>query len=1027
MSESDAAPLNWSDLAVSELPTGTVTLLLADVEGSTRLWENQADEMARAVARLDAVLPELVAAYGGARPVEQGEGDSFVIAFARASDAVACAVALQCAPLAPIRLRIGVHTGEVRLRDGANYFGPTINRAARLRDLAHGGQTVLSGAAEELVYDRLPDGVWLTDLGAHPLRDVPRPERVVQLCHQDLNNEFPPLRTPKAVVSQRLPPQLTSFIGRTDTISELREALAENRLITLTGSGGVGKTRLAVQVGIASAEQFGDGVCYVDLASITDADLVPVATARAFGLPDQPGRSTIDTMIAFVSDRHMMLVLDNCEHLLEASAELMVALLGACKGLTILATSREPIGVAGEVTWRVPSLSLSDEAVELFTDRARRAASDFRLSEDNATTVGEICRRLDGVPLAIELAAARVRALSPAEIVSSLHDRFRLLTGGARTAVRRQQTLRASVDWSHALLTEPECILFRRLAVFLGGFDVDAARAVACGDDIDRYQVVDALTLLVDKSLVVAENTGRRTRYRLLETMRQYALEKLNESGEADATRSRHRDYYTSMAASLDARARTGDDRRVEQIEEELENLRAAFGWSLENADIERALNLASSLEPMWLSRGFIREGLSWLATGLAEVDLRQADVAPEVRVRAIVDRALLRSWLGLPNSLSEAEEVLAISRKLDEPALLIRAIVARAYVSADDADVADAYFTEAAELARRLGDSWMLSQILGRETLRSTALGDAVATRSAAEEGLDVAEQIGDRFTARACRFGQGFVRACEGDLPGALALFREVIDDATAAHDAVLRVYPLIMQGIGLAYVGDITGARAAADSVLRGPVELGEYQDGAGHAIRAIACLVAGDAGAAWQEWEAGVKLTGLHGASAGMYVWSPLAPLACGEVTAARRWADDVVSAAKGGYLSSALAARARVEIAQGRPEEAERDAEDALGSVASTLGYLSLPHIFECLAGLASDAGSHVEAARLAGAADAIRQRMGAVRFKTLDTDYDALVGVLRHALGHRDFDAAWAEGAALSTDEAIAYAQRGRG
>jgi predicted ATPase/class 3 adenylate cyclase len=548
----DTPPVDWSDVGVSELPTGTVTLLLADVESSTRLWETQPDEMTAAIARLDQAVSDAIAAHHGVRPVEQGEGDSFVIAFGRASDAVACALELQQAPLAPIRLRIGMHTGEVRLRDEGNYIGPTINRTARLRDLAHGGQTVLSGATEPLVVDQLPTGASLTDLGAHPLRDLPRPERVVQLCHPDLRNEFPPLRTPSTVDAHNLPVQLTNFIGRQAETKNVREALAGNRFVTLTGAGGSGKTRLAVHVAAQVVAEFSDGVWYVDLAPITNPDVVPVAAARALGLPDQPGRSTIDTLLRFVRDRRMLVVLDNCEHLLDASATLVTSLLAAAPGLTVLATSREPLGVPGEAMWQVPSLSLTDEAIELFADRARLARTDFTVTDDNASAVAEICRRLDGMPLAIEFAAARVRALSLAEIVNSLHDRFRLLTGGSRTAVRRQQTLRASVDWSHALLSEPERVLFRRLAVFLGGFDLDAARSVAASDVAERYQVLDQLSLLVDKSLVVAESTGGRTRYRLLETVRQYALEKLGESAEADAVRTRHRNHYAAMAAQLD-------------------------------------------------------------------------------------------------------------------------------------------------------------------------------------------------------------------------------------------------------------------------------------------------------------------------------------------------------------------------------------------------------------------------------------------------------------------------------------------
>jgi class 3 adenylate cyclase len=430
MGEIDAVPLNWSDLGVSELvPTGTVTLLLADVEGSTRLWETQPDEMTDAIANLDRTLAQVVDSHHGVRPIEQGEGDSFVIAFGRASDAVGCALSLQRAPLGPIRLRIGVHTGEVQLRDEANYIGPTINRTARLRDLAHGGQTVLSSTTSDLIIDRLPADAWLTDLGTHPVRDLPRPERVVQLCHPDVRNEFPPLRTSKAVRAQNLPAPLTSFVGRHTEMAEVSQSVTDNRLVTLTGAGGAGKTRLAVEVAAQLVTEFGDGLWYIDLASITDPVVVTVTVAHTLGLPDQPGRSTMDTLLRFISDRHMLLLLDNCEHLLDSCGELAVALLGGCPQLTILATSREPIGIAGEVTWRVPSLALVDEAIELFTDRAQRARPTFRVTGDDAGLVAEICRRLDGMPLAIELAAARVRALSLAQIVESLHDRFRLLTG----------------------------------------------------------------------------------------------------------------------------------------------------------------------------------------------------------------------------------------------------------------------------------------------------------------------------------------------------------------------------------------------------------------------------------------------------------------------------------------------------------------------------------------------------------------------------------------------------------------------
>ena len=691
----------WSDVLMSQLPTGTVTLLLADVEGSTRLWQTQPAEMTDAVARLDITLADLLTAHGGVRPVEQGEGDSFVVAFARASDAVACALALQRAALAPIRLRIGVHTGQVQLRDEGNYIGPTINRTARLRDLAHGGQTVLSGATEQLVADWLPDDAWLADLGTHELRDLPRPERVTQLCHPDLRNEFPPLRASKGTDTPSLPVQLTSFVGRIAQMTEIRKLLADNRLVTLTGAGGAGKTRLAIQIAAGVAAEFSDGVSYVDLAPITHALVVPVAVARALGLPDQPGRSTVETLVRFVGDRQMLMVLDNCEHLLDAVATLAAELLAACPGLRLLATSREPASVPGEVTFLVPSLSLDDEALELFADRARRVRPDFSVTEDNAATVTEICRRLDGMPLAIELAAARVRALSLDEIVGSLHDRFRLLTGGARTAVRRQQTLRASVDWSHALLTETERILFRRLAVFLGGFDLDAAQAVAGDGEVERYQILDQLALLVDKSLVVAENASGRTRYRLLETVRQYAQEKLGESGEAEAVRSRHRDHYTSTAALLDAPARTDYYQRVEQANDEMDNLRSAFGWSIETGDIGQRIGAgvvaAAAVvvpRPHPGGAGLVRCRGSRRRTHVS------TSLAPAVRARALADKAMLDD-MSVSTTWMHAEQALAIARELDDPALLARALTACGSAAVYDAETAQRYFAEAIGLAR--------------------------------------------------------------------------------------------------------------------------------------------------------------------------------------------------------------------------------------------------------------------------------------------------------------------------------------
>jgi predicted ATPase/class 3 adenylate cyclase/DNA-binding CsgD family transcriptional regulator len=1021
-------PLNWSDLGVSELPTGTVTLLLADVEGSTRLWQTQPEEMTAAIARLDLTVCDIIADHNGVRPVEQGEGDSFVVAFARASDAVACALELQRAPLAPIRLRIGVHTGEVQLRDEGNYIGTTINRTARLRDLAHGGQTVLSGSTEDLVLDRLPADAWLTDLGTHDLRDLPRPERVVQLCHPDLRNDFPPLRTRETVVAQHLPVQFTNFVGREAEMNDVRQILAGNRLVTLTGAGGVGKTRLAVQVAARIAGGFGDGVWYVDLAPITDPGLVPVAVIRALGLPDQQVRSRMDMLVRFIGDRRMLLVLDNCEHLLDASAELVVILLGGCPAVTLVATSREPIGVAGEVSWRVPSLSLADEAIELFTDRARQVRPDFRLTDDITATAAEVCRRLDGVPLAIELAAARVRVMSLTEIRDSLHDRFRLLTGGARTAVRRQQTLRASVDWSHTLLTEPERLLFRRLAAFMGGFDLDAAQAVAGGGEVGRYQVLDLLTLLVDKSLVAAENASGRTRYRLLETMRQYALEKLGESGEADDVRARHRDHYTAMAALLDTPAHEGYEQRLQQTDTEIDNLRAAFTWSRENSDTERASQLASSLEPLWLARGRIREGLAWFDAVLTDQNADPAEVAPAVRARALADKVVLDAYAGATDSMEQACEALAIAREIDDPALLAWALVACGGMAVYDPEVARPYLAEAIGLARAIDDKWRLSQILHIQAYGAVMAGDPIAVRAAAEEGRDLADAVSDRFASRACRWDLGVGQGMTGDFVGAVAQLREVVAEADAAHDLVWKSTALFGQAVMLALLGDLSAAREAGNSAIEAAAELGGFYPGLTYAGLIAATVAAGDVAAADDAIAAGWQHVNFQPKFAAIWIaYRAHAALARGDVTAARRWADDAVAATAGWHLSLALTTRALVTIFQAEPEQADRDAHDALAIVAGPPAYSGAHAALECLAVLAVNAGSHREAARFFGAAEAIRQRTGEVRFKFYDAAVGTSVAVLRDAMGEKDFESVWAEGAGLSTEEAIAYAQRRRG
>jgi predicted ATPase/class 3 adenylate cyclase/DNA-binding CsgD family transcriptional regulator len=1006
-------------VSVEGPPAGVVTFLFTDIEGSTRRWESDAGAMRESLLAHDDMLRIAIEGHGGF--LFKHTGDGVCAAFSSPRSAVEAAIAAQQRLQLPVRM--GIATGEAELRDG-DYFGTVVNRVARLMAAGHGGQILAAESTAGLL-----SGFDLLDLGIHQLRDLSRAERVVQLCHPDLRDDFPPLRTASTVVAHNLPVQLTNFVGRGAQMTDLEKLLVDNRMVTLTGAGGAGKTRLAIEIAARIAAEFRDGLSYVDLAPVTHPGVVPVTVARALGLPDQPGRSTMDTLLRFVRDRQMLVVLDNCEHLLDASAELVVALLGAAPGLTLLATSREPIGAAGEVSWRVPSLSVADEATALFVDRARRARPDFRITNDNTTTVAEICRRLDGMPLAIELAAARVRALSLGEILDGLRDRFQLLTGGARTAVHRQQTLRASVDWSHALLSEPERVVFRRLAVFLGGFDLDAAQAVAGSGDMQRFQVLDFLALLVDKSLVVADNSGGTTRYRLLETVRQYAQEKLGESGEADAARSRHRDFYTALAALLDSPAGTDYERRLEQAETEIDNLRAAFAWSREHSNVALALTLASSLQPLWMARGRIREGWAWFDTVLTDDRAYDLDVPAGVRARALADSALLDTWADAAASMDRAQQALLIARELNDPALLVPALTVRGLIASYsyDADVTRTYFTEALGLARTLDDRWRLSQILALQAAAATVAGDPIAARAAGEEGRDVADAIGDRFYGRQSRTSLGWAQVIQGELAEAVAQFRGLVAEAESAHDLILRSTAHQGLSYALACQGEVSAAQRAAEVTLESATELGEMFVGTGYLALGIAALAAGDAQAAHDAGEAAFQNFTFAQLATVMRSVMAQAAVAGGDLIGARRLADEAVSLATGWHLVVSLTPRARVAIALGEREQAERDIQDALACAGGIGVCLEVPDILECIADLARAAGNHHEAARFFGAASGIRQRMGAIRFKVWDVGYEASVTALRDALSEQEFDSAWAEGAALSIQEAIAYAQRGRG
>src|SRR5215467_5594484 len=673
------------------LPSGTVTLLFTDTEGSIRLWEADREAMTDATARHNRIVREHVEAAGG--HVFKSVGEAFRAVFADPSAALAAAVALQRAagtepwpPGSPIRVRVALHSGACVERDG-DYFGPVVNRVARLLTAGHDGQILVSGGTRELLADRLADGIGLRDLGEHRLKDLGRAERVFQVTGAGLAGGFGPLRSLNdPALHHNLPSQTTSFVGRDAEVAELRALVAgRSRLITIVGAGGIGKSRLALQVAAEALDGDGDAVWLVELAPVAEPELVAHTVAAVLSVREEPGRPIVDTLVEAVGDRYLIVVIDNAEHVLGAVVKLADALMRSCPRTCLLVTSREPLGIGGEHVFRVQPLAVPPadlaapgqlaafESVQLFTERAAMHRRGFALDEDNAPAVAAICVRLDGIPLALELAAARLGSLSVPEISSRLDQRFRLLTRGSRTALPRHQTLRALIDWSYDLLNSGEQLVLDRLSVFAGGWTLEAAEAVASGGDTANWQVLDHLAALVDKSLVQAEDLQGSTRYRLLETVRHYAAERLagRTGSELHQTRAAHRDYYLALVETAE-RHLCGRDEPVwlDRLEVEFDNIRAALAFSLADPDsAEPGLRLAAGLRWFCNMRGHGGEVFEALSALLQRPDARKPT---RIRARALTVSCHVLDLLGNDSAVpSMANEAIGIARGLAEDVIV--------------------------------------------------------------------------------------------------------------------------------------------------------------------------------------------------------------------------------------------------------------------------------------------------------------------------------------------------------------------
>jgi predicted ATPase/class 3 adenylate cyclase/DNA-binding CsgD family transcriptional regulator len=780
------------------LPSGTLSLLFTDVEASTRAWLRNPQAMSVALARHDQLIERLVARHGGHVVRACGEGDSRFAVFARASDAVVAACAAQLALTEerwavgePLRVRMAVHTGEAELRLG-DYYGPAVNHCARLRAIAHGGQVLVSAVTADLLSEAFPQELSLRDLGHHQLRDLEEPEQVWQLLHPRLPSDFPPLKSLSAK-RDNLPNQLTSFVGRHETIAELRRLLVSTRLLTLTGPGGVGKTRLALALAEIVLPDYADGVWLVELAPLTDPGLVPSTVATVLGVQEST-KPVIEQLTEALQKMATLVVLDNCEHVVYACAVLSEHLLRRAPNVQILATSRQPIGAEGEVVWRVPGLTVprladaptqpepfATEAVQLFVERAQAVAPEFRATEHLGAVV-DLCRQLDGIPLAIELAAARAKVLAPDQIVARLGDRFKLLVSARRTASDRQRTLRAAVDWSYELLAKSDQALFNQLSVFSGGFALDAAEAV-CADPDPSGQIAEEdipvlIGRLVDQSLLEAESIEGAIRFRLLETLRQFANERLREAGHYAMLRDRHLDWCLTIADSV--WSGLGGDKEAlwsALVEREYDNMRAALAWALENpSDAEAGLRLAGDLYFFWWRRGYVGEGRAWLAQALdldARVGTSPTLAAGLARVRALRGAGILahtQSDYVAADSMFSAS--VAVARTLDDPEPVADGLYwlgSNALVLGDDAR-ARQFTEESLEFYRQVTDPERAkhAQIhgpLGTLTDLAWRNGDYAQAKVLCEERLRYARSGGDRRGIASVSVALGKLASEQGD----------------------------------------------------------------------------------------------------------------------------------------------------------------------------------------------------------------------------------------------------------------------
>ena len=846
-----------------DLPTGTITFLLTDIEGSTELWEQNPESMRTALVRHDAIFDVAVDGHSGVHVRPRGEGDSRFAVFQDAANAVAAAVEIQANMAAeswdipsPLRVRLGLHTGVADLRMG-DYYGSAVNRSARLRGLGHGGQSLVSLTTRELVQDSLPAGVSLADMGLHTLKGLSRAENVFQLNIPGLSQEFPPLNSLENLPNN-LSAQTTEFIGREAEINEIVNLLSKQstRLLTLTGPGGTGKTRLSQEAAAEMLEDFPDGVFFIPLAPISDPELVPTTIARTIGVREGGGLPPQENLKAFLNNKHLLLVLDNFEQVMGATVG-VTELLGAAPGLKLVVTSRIPLQVRGEQEYPVLPLDVpgtgvtfeeieSIECVQMFVTLARASNPRFEFNHENAPVIAEICRRLDGLPLAIEIAAARTRMLQPQAMLKRLDDSLKLLTGGPKDLPARQQTLRGAIDWSYDLLEPDDRSLFARLGVFVGGFTLDAAEAV-CNSN-DQLDVFTGIENLLNNSLLkLASSNNDEPRFELLQTIRDYALEKLVDTGELDDLRGRHAAYFDQKSNEImwDLYSSSSVD-LLGFLERDQDNYRAALTWSLEVPDrVGVGIQIAFRIFWFWYRYGHFHEGREWCERLLSRTG--EMGIHP-LRGMVLTTAGMMAMWeTDLNVAVDYSLESLEIWRFLEEPEGMAFSLLTLGVVLLNQGqdDRARPYLEESIEVFKELGATWPQGTALVHLGNVALGQGDIDAALVYLERGEKIARQIGDSWQIAFAVNNRGEVARVQGEYAQAHRYYIEteqLYQQADAVGDQARLVHTL-------AYIaqheGDLETAETKFRESLEDFLELGNK--------RGIAECLAGLAGLAAERGE------------------------------------------------------------------------------------------------------------------------------------------------------------------------------